>query len=69
MFKAGLAWILLLGCSTLLRAADEQTVSHDFDVLEHRCANEEGRGSSAHEAALDRLDGKRILFVGDTTDR
>lgn len=57
---------MLSRLSTILSASAE---GGHFDVSEHRCADEHGLGSIDHEAALDRLDGKRIVFIGDASVR
>lgn len=57
---------MLSGLSAILSA---RAANGDFDVSEHRCADEHGLGSIEHEAALDRLDGKRIVFIGDASVR
>lgn len=49
--------------------ASAKAAQGNFDVSERRCSDEHGLGSAEHEAALDRLDGKRIVFIGDVSVR
>lgn len=38
-------------------------------LFPHACSREAGTGSRSHERALDRLNGRRIVFVGDSVSR
>eukprot|EP00892_Ulva_mutabilis_P008726 jgi/Ulvmu1/6225/UM028_0083.1 len=50
-------------------SACAKALAPEFAVVDHRCADEHGPGSEAHEAAINRLDGKRIVFIGDVSVR
>lgn len=63
-------WLCLVSMSSTLPAmASAKAAQGNFDVSERRCSDEHGLGSAEHEAALDRLDGKRIVFIGDVSVR
>ena len=39
------------------------------DISKHKCALETGALSSAHEAVLERLNGKKLVYIGDCLTR
>lgn len=46
-----------------------QRVAGEFDSLDRTCSDETGPGSLAHSHVLDRLNDKRVVFVGDSVTR
>lgn len=60
LLLVGVLASILNGCVADARAAE---------VLRHGCAHEQGVGSRAHSNALDRLNGRKLVFVGDSISR
>ena len=57
--------LLCVVCLQLL----QRVCAEGFELLERLCANETGVGTFAHKHVLDRLNGRRIIFVGDSVTR
>lgn len=65
--------VLLLWVSHARRGREREVAKLDVDAFnldrKHGCASETGPASMVHEEWVNRLDGKRILFVGDSITR